>query len=276
MLEVRSLSKTFFPGTPNEVRALCDVGLTLADGCFAAIIGTNGSGKSTLLNAVAGTFQPDAGTLSLAGHAITGWPEHRRASLVGRVFQNPFAGTAAEMSIAENIVLATRRGQPRGLGFALSRQVRNELADRIRTLKMGLEDRLENPIGTLSGGQRQALTLLMATWLRPKLLLLDEHTAALDPKSAAQVAVLTKEIVTREKLTTLMVTHSMQQAVQLPDRIIMMHRGRIVEDYEGERRSRVRTDDLMHAFDRMRRRDLFDATVASTILPQLGAPHPCQ
>ena len=275
MLEVRSLSKTFFPGTPNEVRALCDVGLTLADGCFAAIIGTNGSGKSTLLNAVAGTFQPDAGTLSLAGHAITGWPEHRRASLVGRVFQNPFAGTAAEMSIAENIVLATRRGQPRGLGFALSRQVRNELADRIRTLKMGLEDRLENPIGTLSGGQRQAITLLMATWLRPKLLLLDEHTAALDPKSAAQVAVLTKEIVTREKLTTLMVTHSMQQAVQLPDRIIMMHRGRIVEDYEGERRSRVRTDDLMHAFDRMRRRDLFDATVASTILPQLGATPPC-
>jgi putative ABC transport system ATP-binding protein len=270
MLEIRSLTKTFFPGTPNEVRALCGIDLDLADGCFAAIIGSNGSGKSTLLNAIAGTFQPDTGTLSLDGRAITGWPEHRRASLVGRVFQNPFAGTAAEMSIAENIVLATRRGQPRGLGFALSRRTRDEIADRIRSLKMGLEDRLENPIGTLSGGQRQALTLLMATWLRPKLLLLDEHTAALDPKSAAQVAVLTKEIVTREKLTALMVTHSMQQAVQLPDRIIMMHRGRIVEDYAGERRARVCTDDLMHAFDRVRRRDLFDATVAETILPQFA------
>ena len=268
MLKIRSLAKTFFPGTPNEVRALRGIDLDLADGCFAAIIGTNGSGKSTLLNAVAGTFLPDTGTLELDGHTITDWPEHRRATLVGRVFQNPFAGTAAEMSIAENIVLATRRGQPRGLGFALSHKTRDEIADRIRSLKMGLEDRLENPIGTLSGGQRQALTLLMATWLRPKLLLLDEHTAALDPKSAAQVAVLTKEIVTREKLTALMVTHSMQQAVQLPDRIIMMHHGRIMEDYTGERRARVRTDDLLHAFDRVRRRDLFDATVAETVLPQ--------
>lgn len=270
MLRIRSLAKTFFPGTPNEVRALRGIDLDLADGCFAAIIGTNGSGKSTLLNAVAGTFLPDAGAVELAGRTITGWPEHRRASLVGRVFQNPFAGTAAEMSIAENIVLATRRGRPRGLGFALSRRLRDEIADRIRELKMGLENRLDNPIGTLSGGQRQALTLLMATWLRPQLLLLDEHTAALDPKSAAQVAVLTKEIVAREKLTALMVTHSMQQAVQLPDRIIMMHRGRVVEDYAGERRARVRTDDLLAAFDRVRRRDLFDASVAATILPQLA------
>ena len=270
MLKISSLSKTFFRGTPNEVNALRGVDLHLADGCFAAIIGTNGSGKSTLLNAVAGTFTPDKGSLVLDGHEITNWPEHSRASLVGRVFQNPFAGTAAEMSIAENIVLATHRGQPRGLGFALSHRTRDEIADRIRSLKMGLENRLDNPIGTLSGGQRQALTLLMATWLRPKLLLLDEHTAALDPKSAAQVAVMTKEIVTREKLTTLMVTHSMQQAVQLPDRIIMMHRGQIVEDYSGERRARVRVDDLMHAFDRVRRRDLFDATVAETVMPQFA------
>ena len=157
MLKIRSLTKTFFPGTPNEVRALRGIDLDLADGCFAAIIGTNGSGKSTLLNAVAGTFLPDTGTLELDGHTITDWPEHRRATLVGRVFQNPFAGTAAEMSIAENIVLATRRGQPRGLGFALSHKTRDEIADRIRSPKMGLEDRLENPIGTLSGGQRQAL-----------------------------------------------------------------------------------------------------------------------
>jgi putative ABC transport system ATP-binding protein len=270
MLKIRSLTKTFFPGTPNEVRALRGIDLDLADGCFAAIIGTNGSGKSTLLNAVAGTFLPDEGELSLDGQVITKWPEHRRAILVGRVFQNPFAGTAAEMSIAENIVLATRRGQTRGLGFALTRQGRNEIADRVRTLGMGLEDRLDNPIGTLSGGQRQALTLLMATWLRPKLLLLDEHTAALDPKSAAQVAVLTKEIITRERLTALMVTHSMQQAVQLPDRIIMMHRGQIVENYEGDRRARVRVNDLMHAFDRVRRRELFDASVAQAILPQFA------
>jgi len=270
MLKIRTLTKTFFPGTPNEVRALRGIDLDLADGCFAAIIGTNGSGKSTLLNAVAGTFTPDTGAVELDGHAITHWPEHRRATLIGRVFQNPFAGTAAEMSIAENIVLATHRGQPRGLGFALARHTRDAIADRVRALKMGLEDRLDNPIGTLSGGQRQALTLLMATWLRPKLLLLDEHTAALDPKSAAQVAVLTKEIVTREKLTALMVTHSMQQAVQLPDRIIMMHRGQIVEDYAGERRARVRVDDLMHAFDRVRRRELFDATVAETLLPQFA------
>ena len=268
MLRIRSLQKTFFPGTPNAVAALGGVDLDLDDGCFAAIIGTNGSGKSTLLNAVAGAFSPDGGTIELAGHDISAWPEHRRAALIGRVFQNPFAGTAAEMTIAENLVLAQRRGQPRGLGLALRRSVRAELRDRVRTLNMGLEDRLDNPIGTLSGGQRQALTLLMATCCRPKLLLLDEHTAALDPKSAAQVAVLTQEIIARERLTALMVTHSMQQAVQLPQRIIMMHRGAVVEDYREERKARVRVADLMHAFDRVRRHDLFDAAVAEVVVPQ--------
>jgi putative ABC transport system ATP-binding protein len=172
------------------------------------------------------------------------------------------------MSIAENIVLAMRRGKSRGFGFALSRKIRDEIRDRIRPLNMRLEDRIDNPIGTLSGGQRQALTLLMATWLKPKLLLLDEHTAALDPKSAAQVAVLTKEIVERDHLTALMVTHSMQQAVQLPHRIIMMHRGNVVEDISGERKARVTVADLMNAFDRVRRRDLFDAAVAETVVPQ--------
>jgi putative tryptophan/tyrosine transport system ATP-binding protein len=268
MLEVNGIRKTFFPGTPNEVQALRGISFKLDEGCFAAIIGTNGSGKSTLLNAVAGTFYADDGTIALDGRNITKWPEHKRAKMIGRVFQNPFAGTAAEMSIAENIALSMRRGLFRGLGFALTRKVKGEIRDRIRPLNMRLEDRLDNPIGTLSGGQRQALTLLMATWLKPRLLLLDEHTAALDPKSAAQVAVLTKEIIEREHLTALMVTHSMQQAVQLPQRIIMMHRGQIVEDLSGERKARATVADLMSAFDRVRRRDLFDESVAEQVLPQ--------
>lgn len=268
MLEIRGLAKTFFPGTPNEVRALDGVSLTIAEGCFAAIIGTNGSGKSTLLNAVAGTFTPDEGGIFIDGQAVTAWPEHRRAQCIGRVFQNPFAGTAAGMTIAENLALAMRRGLRRGLGAALGKSVRAEMADRVRALGMGLESRLDNPIGTLSGGQRQALTLLMATWRKPRLLLLDEHTAALDPKSAAQVAELTREIVRRERLTALMVTHSMQQAVQLPDRIIMMHRGQVVRTYEDRERARVKVPDLLAAFDRIRRRDQLDPAVAGLLAVQ--------
>ncbi len=265
MLKIENLSKVFFPDTPNEVKALRNVSLAMDEGSFTAIIGTNGSGKSTLLNAVAGTFEPDRGDILLDGHNITNWPEFRRAALIGRVFQNPFAGSAAEMSIAENIVLAMHRGKRRTLAPAVTGKVRQAIADRIRSLKMGLEDRLDNPIGTLSGGQRQALTLLMATWLRPKLLLLDEHTAALDPKSAAKVAELTKQIVDQEKLTTLMVTHSMQQAVDLPDRIIMMHRGQVVEDFRGDMKRRVRIPDLISAFDRVQKRELFDESVANIL-----------
>ena len=268
MLEIQTLSKTFLPNTANEVRALQDVNFTIEEGSFTGIIGTNGSGKSTLLNAVAGTFEPDVGSIHLDGYDITHWPEYKRASLVGRVFQNPFAGTAAEMSIAENIVIAMKRGKSRSLRRAVTRAFRDEVADRVRTLKMGLEDRLDNPIGTLSGGQRQALALLMASWTRPQLLLLDEHTAALDPKSASQVAELTKEIIEREKLTALMVTHSMQQAVDLPDRIVMMHRGRIIEDFRDERKLRVRVPDLMATFDRVRKRELFDESVAGILAEQ--------
>nr|WP_282754636.1 ATP-binding cassette domain-containing protein [Desulfuromonas thiophila] len=270
LLEVRDLRKTFFPATVNEVRALQGVNFSLADGEFAAIIGTNGSGKSTVLNAIAGTFLPDDGAIVLDGQEISRWPEHRRAGTIGRVFQNPFAGTAAEMSIAENIVLAMRRGRRRGLGLALSRSIRDEIGERVRALNMGLEDRLDNPIGTLSGGQRQALTLLMATWCRPRLLLLDEHTAALDPKSAAKVAELTSEIIARDKLAALMVTHSMQQAVTMPDRILMMHRGQLVEDYRAEQKKRVRIPDLMAAFDRVTKRERFDATAAEMLLRQYG------
>ncbi|MBJ7259960.1 MAG: ATP-binding cassette domain-containing protein, partial [Chthoniobacterales bacterium] len=191
MLEVIGIGKTFHGGTPNEVLALRDVSFTLTQGSFLIIIGTNGSGKSTLLNAVAGTFPLDRGSVRLSGHDITKWPEHRRAKFIGRVFQNPFSGTAPNMTIAENLAMAARRGLHRGLAWAIPGGLRAQLRDRVRTLNMGLEDRLDNDIGTLSGGQRQALTLLMASWLKPDLLLLDEHTAALDPKSADQVIRLT-------------------------------------------------------------------------------------
>ncbi len=268
MLNIDAITKTFFPNTVNEVCALNKVSLSIDDGCFAAIIGTNGSGKSTLLNAIAGTFIPDHGAITLSGDQITNWAEHKRARLIGRVFQNPFAGTAAGMTIAENIVMAMHRGKYRSLSIAVTRHVREEIAERVQSLKMGLEDRLDNPIGTLSGGQRQALTLLMATWLRPKLLLLDEHTAALDPKSAAKVAELTKHIIAQENLTALMVTHSMQQAVDLPDRIIMMHRGQVVEDFRDDMKRRVRVPDLMHVFDRVQKRELFDPSVADMLRPQ--------
>jgi putative tryptophan/tyrosine transport system ATP-binding protein len=265
MLEIAGLTKTFNPGTPNEVRALRDISLRLERGSFLLIIGTNGSGKSTLLNAVAGTFVPDTGRLTLANQNITRWPEHRRAKLIGRVFQNPFSGTAPSMSIAENLALAARRGRPRGFGWALNGKLRESLRDRIRTLNMGLENRLDNAIGSLSGGQRQALTLLMASWLKPELLLLDEHTAALDPKSADQVIRLTHQIIQRDKLTTLMVTHSMQQAVHLGDRIVMMHRGQVLHDLQGPERARVRPEDLLKRFDEVRRREQLDPTVAEML-----------
>ena len=265
MLEVNHIERTFNLGTPNEVRALRNVSLTLHEGSFLIIIGTNGSGKSTLLNAVAGTFLVDSGSIRLDGKNMTRWPEHKRASLIGRVFQNPFSGTAPNMSIAENLALAAKRGLPRGMGWALNKSLRQELRDRVHTLNMGLEDRLDNAIGSLSGGQRQALTLLMATWLKPKLLLLDEHTAALDPKSADQVIRLSHDIIHRDKLTTLMVTHSMQQAVNLGDRIIMMHRGQILHDLQGAERERTRVDDLLARFEDVRRREQLDSSAAEML-----------
>ncbi len=268
MLRVHGAVKTFNAGTPSEVRALRGVDLEVAEGCFVSVIGTNGSGKSTLLNAIAGTFQLDAGAIHMGDNNLTRWPEHRRAVLMGRVFQNPFLGTAACMTVAENIALAMRRGQFRGLGIALTSSVRREIRDRIHGLNMSLEDRLDNPMGTLSGGQRQALTLLMATWLQPRLLLLDEHTAALDPKSANQVAALTKQIIARDRLTALMVTHSMQQAIQLGDRIVMMHAGRIVRDYQGNEKGRVRAGDLMRVFDHVRQLEQLDESAANLLSRQ--------
>jgi putative tryptophan/tyrosine transport system ATP-binding protein len=265
MLEIRSVSKTFNPGTPNELRALQGVNLRVEDGSFVVIIGTNGSGKSTLLNAVAGSFAVDSGAISLSGQDVTRWPEHRRAKLIGRVFQNPFSGTAASMSIAENLALAAYRGRPRRLGWSLRRNLLGKFRDRVGELNMGLEDRLKNPMGSLSGGQRQALTLLMATWLRPDVLLLDEHTAALDPKSADQVIALTDTIVKRDNLTTLIVTHSMQQAANLGDRLIMMHRGRIIQDFHGAEKKRIRVNDLLARFEEVRRAELLDESAAEML-----------
>ncbi len=266
MLELTAVTKVFRADTADRVLALDHVDLVVEEGTFVATIGTNGSGKSTLLNVVAGTVMVDSGTIRLDGHDITRWPEHGRAGLIGRVFQNPFTGTAPNMTLAENLALATRRGQRRGLGWAVGRQLRSALRERVAALGMGLEDRLDTPIGLLSGGQRQAITLLMAAWLRPKLLLLDEHTAALDPKTAELVMRLTEEIVTGEGLTTLMVTHSMQQAATVGDRLLMMHSGKIVYDVRGADKKRLRADELFRQFEELRRSELLDEAAAEMLL----------
>jgi putative ABC transport system ATP-binding protein len=247
------------------VRALRGVDLRLEQGDFVIVIGTNGSGKSTLLNAVAGAFLLDEGSIRLAGYDITDWGEHRRARLIGRVFQNPFSGTAPNMSIAENLALAARRGALRGVGWALNRSLRQQLRERVESLGMQLEDRMDNIIGGLSGGQRQALTLLMATWVEPELLLLDEHTAALDPKTADNVIRLTHDIVSRDRLTTLMVTHSMQQAVNLGNRLIMMHRGRIIHDIPADEKRHLRVEDLLERFEDIRRTEQLDQAAAEVL-----------
>jgi putative ABC transport system ATP-binding protein len=248
MLDIRQIFKTFNAATANELRALQGIDLSVEEGSFVIIVGTNGSGKSTLLNAIAGTFPVDAGTIGIDGVDVTAWPEHRRASLVGRVFQNPFSGTAPSMTIAENLVLATRRGRGRGLGWALTGRARSELRDRVRWLNMGLEDRLDNPIGSLSGGQRQALTLLMASWVKPKLLLLDEHTAALDPKTAEIVMRATTAAVQRERLTALMVTHNMQHALTFGSHLIMMSEGRVVYEARAAEKASLTVESLVRRF----------------------------
>lgn len=265
MLRIDSIRKTFNPGTVNEVRALKGVSFSIEEGSFVCILGTNGSGKSTLLNAVAGSFSVDEGSILLDGVNITGWPEHKRARYIGRVFQNPLSGTAPNMTIAENLSLALRRGKSRGLGKGVSAAQKVEFAQLVKPLNMDLEERLDNPIGKLSGGQRQALTLLMASALKPKLLLLDEHTAALDPKTAAKVTEITQMIVNRDRLTTLMVTHSMQQAVHMGDRILMMHNGRLAYDFRGETKKRLKVSDLLALFDELRRKDAIDVSVATLL-----------
>lgn len=265
MLEIDDVYKTFNEGTAHEVRALQGISVTIDEGSFTVVIGTNGSGKSSLLNAVAGTFPVDRGRLRIDGRDVTRWPEYRRAGLLGRVFQNPFSGTAPNLSIAENLALAARRGGRRGLGPAISARLRRRMRDAVRDLNMALEDRLDTPIGSLSGGQRQALTLLMAAWQKPRLLLLDEHTAALDPKSAEQVVALSEQVIARDRLTTLMVTHSMQQAARLGDRLLMMHRGKILLDFGGDQKKRVRAEELLDHFEEVRRSELLDESAAEML-----------
>jgi putative ABC transport system ATP-binding protein len=264
-LQVERVSHAFHPGTNNEVRALDKVNLELERGTFTVVLGTNGSGKSSLLNAVAGTLPAGGGRIGLDGQDITRWPEERRARLISRVFQNPFAGTASDLSVGENLTLAAQRGSGRWLRPAVGRERRRAIATLVARLGMGLEERLDTPIGLLSGGQRQALTVLMATMVRPALLLLDEHTAALDPRSAEQVIRLTSEVIAAGGLTTLMVTHSMTQATQLGDRVLVMHRGRIAFDLPGARRQRLREDDLLQLFDQLRWADRLDEPAAGML-----------
>jgi putative ABC transport system ATP-binding protein len=265
-LEVRDLSCSFNRGTANEVRALADVSLTLAPGDFVTVIGMNGSGKSTLLNAVAGTFLPDTGRIFVAGEDVTRQPEFRRARHVGRVFQDPLQGTAPNLTVAENLSLALDRTRsPFALHWALRGARRAELRERVQTLHLGLEDRMDAKIGTLSGGERQALTLLMATLVRPELLLLDEHTAALDPRSVEQVVKLTEQVVSGQRLTTLMVTHSMHQAVLLGDRVLMMHRGRIVREIRAREKQQLRVENLLAIFDQLRSMEMLDESAADML-----------
>jgi putative ABC transport system ATP-binding protein len=260
LLRLASVTHAFLDGTSEELRALDAVDLDLEQGSFTVVLGTNGSGKSSLLNVIAGSVTPSAGTVTLDGRDVTAWPTHRRADAIGRVFQNPFAGTAPDLTVAENLALATKRGGRRRLGRALGRERRLALRDAVARLSMGLEDRMDVPIGRLSGGERQAITVLMATQVAPMLLLLDEHTAALDPRSADVVVELTRRVVQAGALTTLMVTHSLAQAVLLGDRILLMHRGRIAYDLRGLRRSALREADLLHLFDELRWADRLDAS----------------
>ena len=249
MLEVKNISKTFNPGTINEKKALRGVNLTLNDGDFVTVIGGNGAGKSTLLNAIAGVWPVDTGSITIDGQNVTGFPDYRRASLIGRVFQDPMTGTAATMQIDENLALAKRRGARRGLRWGVTAAERNEYREQLKILNLGLEDRLTAKVGLLSGGQRQALTLLMATLQKPKLLLLDEHTAALDPKTAEKVLNATEKIINRDHLTALMITHNMKDAITHGNRLIMMHEGNIIYDVSGEEKKNLTVSQLLDKFE---------------------------
>ena len=250
MLSINNISKTFNPDSINEKRALNGVSLKLDDGDFVTVIGGNGAGKSTLLNAIAGTWIVDSGSIVLNGNDVTKLAEHKRARFLGRVFQDPMMGTAANMQIEENLALANRRGQKRGLRWQISPEEREEFKEALKILNLGLEDRLTTKVGLLSGGQRQALTLLMATLQKPELLLLDEHTAALDPKTARTVLDLTVELVNKNALTTFMVTHNMRDALKYGNRLIMMNEGRIILDVKGAEKEKLTINDLLDLFNK--------------------------
>lgn len=249
MLEIKNITKVFNPGTVNEKIALDNFSLTLEDGDFVTVIGGNGAGKSTMMNAIAGVWPVDAGTISIDGEDITKLPEHKRAAFLGRVFQDPRIGTATTMGIEENLALAKRRGKKRTLLSGITKKEREEFREYLKILGLGLEDRMTTKVGLLSGGQRQALTLLMATLQKPKLLLLDEHTAALDPKTAAKVLETTELIVNRDHLTTLMITHNMRDAIAHGNRLIMLMDGKIILDIKGEEKKQLTVENLLHKFE---------------------------
>ena len=250
MLTIRHISKTFNPGTINEKHAIRDLSLELAEGDFVTVIGGNGAGKSTLLNAVAGVWPIDSGSILIGDEDVTGMPEYKRARFIGRVFQDPMMGTAPNMQIEENLALAYRRGQRRGLRWGITQAERARYREQLAGLGLGLEDRMTAKVGLLSGGQRQALTLLMATLQQPKLLLLDEHTAALDPRTAAKVLELSDRIVQEHRLTTLMITHNMKDAIAHGNRLIMMDAGQVVVDISGEEKKKLTVPDLLALFSR--------------------------
>lgn len=250
MLDIKHLSKTFFPGTVNEKKALTDVNLHMEPGDFITIIGGNGAGKSTLLNSIAGVFPIDGGQILIDGVDVSKMPEHKRARYIGRVFQDPMMGTAAGMMIEENLAIASRRGKTPGLSWALKDSEREKFREMLKELDLGLEDRLTSRVGLLSGGQRQALTLLMATMNKPRILLLDEHTAALDPKTAEKVLAMTKKVIERDHLTSLMITHNMRDALRFGNRLIMMNAGRIVVDVNAEEKAKLTIPDLLALFEK--------------------------
>ncbi len=250
MLIAKNVHKTFFPGSVNEKKALQGVDLTLNDGDFVTVIGSNGAGKSTFLNAIAGVFPIDQGSIEIDGIDITDMPEHERARYIGRVFQDPMKGTAGNMMIEENLAMASRRGQRQGLAWSSKPEMTAKFREMLKELDLGLENRMTAHVGLLSGGQRQAVTLLMATLVRPHLLLLDEHTAALDPKTAEKVLALTVKLVETNKLTTLMITHNMRDALRFGNRLIMMHQGRVVVDVAGDEKKHLTVPDLLALFEK--------------------------
>ena len=251
MLYINKISKTFNPGTINEKRALHELSLHLAPGDFVTVIGGNGAGKSTMLNAVAGAWPVDAGSITIDGVDVTALPEYRRAYLIGRVFQDPMLGTAPDMWLEENLALALRRGQPRGLRWGISARERETFREQLAQLGLGLEDRMTAKVGLLSGGQRQAVTLLMASLRKPKLLLLDEHTAALDPATAKKVLELSDSIIQENQLTALMITHNMTDAIRHGNRLIMMNEGHIILDVRGEEKAHLTKRELMEKFTQL-------------------------
>lgn len=251
MLKINGVYKTFNPGTINEKKALNGIDLTLNEGDFVTVIGGNGAGKSTLLNMITGVYPVDCGTITIDGIDVTRLPEHKRAKFLGRVFQDPMTGTASDMQIEENLALAARRGKPRTLRAGITKKEKENFKELLKILDLGLDERLTTKVGLLSGGQRQAITLLMATMQNPKLLLLDEHTAALDPQTAAKVLEITENLVRENNITTLMITHNMKDAIRLGNRLIMMYNGKIVYDISGEEKQKLQVQNLLELFSKV-------------------------